>query len=330
MIFPWLSGITSFFKAPITWLIFILNVVLCVYTTQYQSLQKKSLESYFDNEFFSQAQGEIFAEYIGSHANKYSSLLLKLSDLALAGNKTQLDLLGRLSMRDKAFIDHAADLNFSSDQVLFNYWRGRFLEVKHVIENDPVTEWGLGHRDPTFLKWITYQFIHGGYVHMLSNMWFLLIFGSILEPLLGSALFLILYLGSGFIAAGAYIEMSGLTGIPLVGASGAVSGIMALYCVLFWKQPTSFLYLGIPLQGKPLLPTLPTTIAGTFSLPAWLLIVFWIVSDLTGYLSTLREVGGIAHAAHLGGAALGLILGYVLRVGSKTTPHGVFGHNPRL
>lgn len=330
MILPWLQGLAGFLRAPITWLIFVLNLVVCIYTATYQAREKQSLEKIFDNDTYMLAQGEVFAEYIANNTDIYSSLFLKLSDLALAGNKTQLELLGRLAMRDRGFLDNGIFFKFTGDQVLFEYWKDQFLRVRETIEADPVTEWGLGHRDPTFLKWITYQFVHGGFAHLFSNMWFLLIFGSILEPLLGSALFLILYLGSGFIAAGAYIELSGLTGIPLVGASGAVSGIMALYCMLFWKEPTHFLYLGIPLQGRQIHKYIPNTMIGTFSLPAWLLIAFWVVSDLTGYLSTLQEVGGIAHAAHLGGAALGLILGAILRVGSKPTSHSIFGHNSRL
>jgi membrane associated rhomboid family serine protease len=297
-----------------------LNTVIFFYTSSKQSETKSVLESYYDREIMVKAQGEVYAEFIAKNPDDYGDLFLKLSEKSLAGHKAQVDLLGRLAVRDLNFIKSASEFQFEGDQVLFKYWHKEFEKIQDILEHDPVIAYGLGNRNTTLSRWITYQFLHGGAFHLISNMWFLMIFGGILEPLLGSLLFLVLYLGSGFVAAGAFIQLSGLSGVPLVGASGAVSGLMGMYVSLYWSQKAKFMYWLLPMRGY----------TGFVELPAWILLVVWSMSDLAGYFGTVREIGGIAHAAHLGGAALGLILGYFLRWGSKTPTHRIFSHAPRF
>lgn len=320
MILPWLNGLLSPFKAPITWLLVVLNTLIFIYTSSKQTETKNVLEAYYERDLMIKAQGEVYAEYIVKNPESYGELYLKLSEKSLSGHRAQVDLLGRLAVRDLSFIRNAGEFEFEGDQVLYSYWKNEFQKVQDILEIDPVVTYGLGHRHSSLSRWVSYQFLHGGAFHLISNMWFLLIFGSVLEPLLGSALFAILYLGSGFVAAGAFIGLSGLSGVPLVGASGAVSGLMGLYVALFWSHKARFMYWLLPIRGY----------TGFIELPSWILLAVWSMSDLTGYFSTIREIGGIAHAAHLGGAAVGLILGYFLSRWSKTPSHGVFSHATRL
>ena len=95
----------------------------------------------------------------------------------------------------------------------------------------------------------------------------------------------------------------GATTAPLIGASGAISGIMSMFCILSWKKPVRFLY-------WLLLPTRESM--GLIYLPAWTVLVLWLVGDLAGYLGNLDLMGGIAHAAHLGGDIAGAICGAIL------------------
>ena len=134
-------------------------------------------------------------------------------------------------------------------------------------------------------------------------MLFLLIFGCMLEPVIGGVGLLISYLLSGMVAAGVFLFLSGVSSVPLIGASGAVSGIMALFCFMFWRRSVRYVYfLFIPRRGY----------AGYVYLPGWITMAIWVLSDLAGYIGTVDEFGGIAHTAHLGGEFSGVVVGLVL------------------
>src|SRR6185312_3977421 len=159
---------------------------------------------------------------------------------------------------------------------------------------------GLNAEDNSFTSWISYIFVHSGWVHFFGNMVFLLIFGAMLEIQIGGLGMLVVFVLSGTVAAGTFALMTGVTSSPLVGASGAISGVMTLYCVLNWSKPTRFFYwFFLPLRG----------FMGMVYLPAWVAILLWGANDLAGYLGTVPELGGVAHTAHLGGEGAGILVG---------------------
>src|SRR5690606_9623067 len=149
-------------------------------------------------DYLIKAQGEIFAEYINLNPGKYNELFLRMSDLARQGNQEQREALGRLALRDREFVSNANSIEITGDQVQLEYWKTEYNKVRDALNRDPVTIWGLGISNNSLVKWFTYQFLHGGFMHLLSNLVFLMIFGSLLEPVLGSLLFLLSYLISGF------------------------------------------------------------------------------------------------------------------------------------
>lgn len=320
MILPFLDGIKSFAKAPITWFLIILNTLICIYTTDAQKKSRYVLDRFFESEALVRAQGEIFADYIAKNSDSYNELFVKMSDMTKLGNTEQRDTLGKVALRDKSFALNALNFETEGDIVQLDFWKEEYKKVRESLDRDPVNKWGLSMNDNSLIKWFSYQFLHGGYFHLISNMWFLLIFGSLLEPMLGSLMFLVVYLISGFFAAGAFVELSGISGIPLVGASGSVSGLMGVIVSYYWTEKVRYMYWVLPLKGY----------TGFVWLPAWLLLFIWGISDVAGYFGTIRELGGIAHAAHMGGALHGLIIGCFFRVWRKTPSHGVFGHASRL
>jgi membrane associated rhomboid family serine protease len=142
-------------------------------------------------------------------------------------------------------------------------------------------------------------------------MLFLLIFGAALELQIGGLAVLVVFLMSGAFAAGVFALMTGVTSSPLVGASGAVSGIMALYCIMNWGRPERYFYwLFLPFRG----------FMGFVFLPAWVGLLMWALNDMAGYLSTVNELGGVAHTAHLGGELAGAMTALVLYVLRKIWP----------
>ena len=142
---------------------------------------------------------------------------------------------------------------------------------------------------------LTSMFLHGSWMHLLGNMWFFWIFGNNVEDSMGRARFLGFYLICGLLAAAAQIGFNPASTTPMVGASGAISGIMGAYLVLFPRVRVFMLvFLGF----------LVTTIA----LPAWVMLIYWMAIQFFGGLQSMGASGGVAFWAHIGGFVAGLAL----------------------
>jgi len=146
------------------------------------------------------------------------------------------------------------------------------------------------------LNLITSMFLHGSWMHLLGNMWFLWIFGNNVEDSMGHARFVVFYLISGFAAALLQVFMTPTSVVPMVGASGAISGIMGAYVVLY---PHVRVFALIPLGF------FTTTVA----LPAWGMLGYWMLLQFLGVLQSIgAEGGGVAFWAHVGGFLAGVVL----------------------
>jgi len=144
------------------------------------------------------------------------------------------------------------------------------------------------------------MFLHGSWMHLLGNALFLWVFGNNIEDSMGKLRFLLFYLLCGFAAAGAHLLVNPASPVPTVGASGAISGVMGAYLVLYPRARVRMLFLFI-------------IFFKIVPLPAWLVLLWWFTLQLlTGLpeLSTLRGdvSGGVAVWAHIGGFAAGLLL----------------------
>lgn len=143
---------------------------------------------------------------------------------------------------------------------------------------------------------LTSMFMHGGILHILGNMWFLWIFGDNVEDYLGHFSYLIFYLTCGVTAALTDIALSPTSNVPMIGASGAIAGVMGAYFLLYPR-------------AKVL-----TWVFFIFFwwLPAWIWLGFWFLRELFDTVVTAssahHQTGGIAFAAHVGGFVTGLIL----------------------
>lgn len=146
---------------------------------------------------------------------------------------------------------------------------------------------------------LTSMFLHGGVLHLLGNMWFLWIFGDNLEDQLGHFRYLAFYLACGLVASLAHISANPASLIPSVGASGAIAGVMAGYMLLF--------------PGARVLTLIPFFLIFIKELPAWVILLYWIVIQIVSGLTTLGtpvalSQGGVAWWAHVGGFFAGLAL----------------------
>ena len=172
-----------------------------------------------------------------------------------------------------------------------------FMELSVVPANASRAPFAL----ETILDIIRSMFFHGGYEHIFGNMLYLWLFGDNVEDRLGGIWFLVLYFVSGFVAAFSQVLISPDSTIPLVGASGAIAGVLGSYLVLF---P------GVKVRG--IVPL--GRVSQMAEWPAWLVLGFWFVLQLIsgfGSLGADAAYGGVAFFAHIGGFITGMVLTWV-------------------
>ena len=155
---------------------------------------------------------------------------------------------------------------------------------------------------PVYFNFLSSMFMHGGFMHIFGNMLFLWVFGDNLENMLGHVRFAAFYIACGLAAAFAQIVMDTDSIIPMLGASGAISGVLGGYVLLFPQRRVRALIFNFLTE-----------------VPAFVAIGIWIVYQLIlGYL-TPPGTGGVAYAAHIGGFVAGLLLIKVFAIG-RTAP----------
>jgi membrane associated rhomboid family serine protease len=170
-----------------------------------------------------------------------------------------------------------------------------------------ITSWGVvpreysvGHDIPPTIPlpyWstlITSMFLHGGWMHLGGNMLYLWIFGDNLERVMGAARYAVFYIVCGIAAGLAHILFAGGSAVPSVGASGAISGVLGGYLLMFPQNRVKVLTRG-----------------GVASVPAIVVLGLWIVIQLVSQLGSIAETsqgGGIAYMAHIGGFVAGMAL----------------------
>lgn len=155
------------------------------------------------------------------------------------------------------------------------------------------------------------MFLHGGWLHLIGNMWFLWIFGDNVEDVLGHGAYLLFYLGCGGAAALAQAFIATTSQVPMVGASGAIAGVLGAYLVWFpWARVRTLLFLGIFFTVT--------------ELPAIVFLVLWfVVQFFSGTLALAAAgaaVGGVAFFAHIGGFLTGAVVAFLLRRSGRVRP----------
>ena len=163
-------------------------------------------------------------------------------------------------------------------------------EITYAIQSRDVGALG------TLLPFITSMFLHGGWLHLIGNLWFLWIFGDNVEDMLGGPRFLLFYLLSGLGAGAAHVLVQPHSAVPTVGASGAIAGVLAGYMILFPRaRVTTLVPLGLFLQ--------------VMELPSVVVIGIWFALQIgSGVLTMGWAGGGVAWWAHVGGFLTGALL----------------------
>lgn len=181
--------------------------------------------------------------------------------------------------------------------------------------NHFITEYAVIPARLDYLDLVTSTFLHGGWMHIIGNMWFLWIYGDNVEDVLGHGQFLMFYLLCGIAAALLQIAVMPSSRIPNVGASGAIAGVMGAYLLKF------------PHAKVRTLVILFVFITMT-EIPAWIILIYWFVIQIFSGIGSIGEFsaarGGVAWFAHIGGFIAGMILIKVLKT------RAMYSHRPDL
>jgi len=198
-----------------------------------------------------------------------------------------------------------------------------FLELSQPSERalqSFITAWGVVPREystghdiapliplPFWSTLVTSMFLHGGWAHLGGNMLFLWIFGDNLNKVMGQVRYFLFYMVCGLAAGLAHIAFNSHSAMPSVGASGAISGVLGGYMLLFPRNRVRVLMRG-----------------GVTSVPAYVMLGLWILIQFVsgiGAMAQTEETGGVAFMAHIGGFVAGLLLVKLFAAGRTTASY---------
>jgi membrane associated rhomboid family serine protease len=185
------------------------------------------------------------------------------------------------------------------------------LGLNSFAGNRFIMHFGLVPDRFTYSSILTSMFVHGGFLHIAGNMWFLWIFGRGVEDLVGHARYLLLYLACGIAGAILFILLNSNSTIPTVGASGAIAGVMGAYLVKFPRAhivTLVFIFIFITTVDIP----------AAFLLLYWFAIQFFSGVGSVGY--SQMSQGGVAWFAHVGGFLAGLLLVMLMPTAPRARP----------
>src|SRR5881396_4010697 len=221
--------------------------------------------------------------------------MFPIGDDREVGGSAALVVMGLVALNVVAFLLELAQPSQGALQSFIQSWG--MGPHEYVVRHDlpptiPVPFWST---------LFTSMFLHAGWAHLGGNMLYLWIFGDNLERVMGHGRFIVFYLICGIAAGLAQIVASGASNIPSLGASGAISGVLGGYLVLFPRNRVRVLTRG-----------------GITSVPAIVVLGLWIVIQLIsgiGSIASTPESGGVAYMAHIGGFVAGLLLVKPMTVG---------------
>jgi membrane associated rhomboid family serine protease len=158
-----------------------------------------------------------------------------------------------------------------------------------LVDNDPIN----------YITPVTSMFLHGSWAHIIGNMLFLWVFGNNVEDSMGRLRFVVFYVGAGLLAALAQVVVEPGSAVPMVGASGAIAGVMGGYLVLYPRVRVNMLFIFI-------------IFFKVIPLPAWAVLIWWgavqVLTALPALMNGGASSGGVAVMAHIGGFVAGMLL----------------------
>jgi len=168
---------------------------------------------------------------------------------------------------------------------------------------------------PNWHTVITYMFMHGSWWHLLGNLWFLWVFGRSVEDSMGPLRFVTFYLLAGLAAAALQISFAPASSVPMVGASGAIGGVMGAYLMLYPRVKVTMLIILV-------------IFITTVPIPAMFMLLYWLLVQFLGGIGSIgNDTGGVAFWAHVGGFVAGAAMVWLFVNPELLRRHPHYGWN---
>jgi membrane associated rhomboid family serine protease len=176
-------------------------------------------------------------------------------------------------------------------------------KLKDTLNDVPYRKYGYIPAKKNLVGLVTYMFIHGGWLHLLGNLLLLYLTGPFIEDVWGRPIFAVFYVIAGIFSGFMFSLYSpNFTG-PLIGASGAIAGLMGAFLIRYWRTKIKFWFFFFIIHG-------------TFKAPAWLMLPIWLALEIfsaNSIDSVNAEGGGVAHWAHIWGFLFGVVMAALMK-----------------
>ncbi|MFQ3230257.1 rhomboid family intramembrane serine protease [Reinekea sp.] len=277
-------------RAPFILIALILLNTLVYFTYQIDDNERagQAIERYLELDYLDK-EYPIFIEYLENEQD--SSTLERVQESYYEEYYQNVVAMILMHSEFNTYLERRAKTEFEAS--FYNGWRNQRKEIQEKFESISSFAHGLVSNDVSIGDLFTHQFLHGSVSHLVGNMVFLFIFGYAVEAAIGHLRFLLFYLIGGVFAGLAQVVTHLDSGVPLVGASGAISGVMAMYLAVFRLRKIEFFYWIF-------------FFVGYFRAPALLILPFYIGKEIYSYMTAIDS--NVAFMAHAGGFVAGAIL----------------------
>lgn len=269
-------------------IVFINILVFFLYQSGDQRKLHTALDAYSTSEYF-EREWPLFQNYLEDH--KETQLFDQLREEY--DHEAYPQVMMTLLMRDDFYQYLRKNARQLFEPSFYDHWDIERERIQKIINSVSSAAFGLRADKLHPFDFISYQFLHGGIMHLLGNMFFLVVCGFAVEAAVGHWRFLLFYLLAGVGGGAAQVFMHMDSSTPLVGASGAISGVMAMYLALFRLKKIEFFYWLFFLVGY-------------FRAPALMILPFYVGKELFSYFEDTES--NVAFMAHTGGFIAGALL----------------------
>lgn len=307
MIFPFWIKLCHLSRAPITFMFFLINLFFfLIIPIKNNSELPSKIEQKISQPDFVSVQSYLYENYLKQkNLAEWSFLTNKFYSVSESVETSSLENFWfQLSFRDGEFLKVVRKLPEYPDQIRYMVWKLAFNEFETYQKEDLSSLFGVSINGFSWSHYLTYQFIHAGFFHFFSNMLILILFGVLIEMQSGSWVVLILYLIGGATGGLFYSFTTGINMAPLIGASGSVSALISFLLITEPRKNLRFFFFFFPSEDY----------FGDIYLSKWWLLSLLILGDLNSVLNTPNWYIGVAHTAHLGAIAFGLLLAFIYKI----------------
>lgn len=299
MIMPTGFSIRSLTRSPFTLILFGLNVfIFCIFFVDASQYEQRELTSED-----LQTAGRLYVRQ--GHAERVG-WMREITSMT----PEMLEIIGGVAVRSDEFSKRLRAPEGASDDVAVGRLREQVEKFRERLRSQPLYRFGLNPEQSDTMAWFTYQFSHGSWWHLLSNMIFLLVFGLMVERIAGSLAVVGVYLVGGILGGWACLAFNPGSLAPVVGASASVSALIGFYLMVEKRRNVRGVFLLLPLVQSQVFT----------HIPVWFVAVLFLLSDVAAILSQPSGLmGPVAYAAHVGGAGFGLLAGLACRILIQTS-----------